>query len=223
VRFAGGNIAGRKKVRRLRSLLREWQPDVVVLTEAYWARPFLLALAAAFGYRLRQYGRHHGAEAPDIAVLVRRSSNIVSRVLVKMREVWWGPFRFPASKRRPRRYSQFELDSSGRRWDVEAIHFPPGGPEGGVLTRGKNKTAWHESAAQVRGFLTHSELAVALGDFNANRGALREHVAPEGAHVAMASSVDGVVTKGARITMHRLDAPAGMHGWFVADLTPISN
>lgn len=226
MRVAGGNIAGRRKVRRLRALLRHWRPDVVVLTEAYWARPFLIALATMFGYRLRQYSRRHGAEAPGIAVLIRNEVSIIVRALAKMRERWWGPFNFPRSKRRPRRFQKFILRERGAvdfLWHLEAVHFPPGGPTGGVLTRGKNKDAWHEAADQVRDWLANApEPCVALGDFNGNRSALREHVAPDGSRVVMASNVDGVIAKGARITMHRLDAPAGMHGWFVADLTPRS-
>jgi hypothetical protein len=226
MRVAGGNIAGRRKVRRLRALLRHWRPDFVVLTEAYWARPFLLVLAATFGYQLRQYARRHGAEAPGIAVLIRKATmEILERELVKMRQPWWGPFNFPRSKRRPRRFSRFALRhrQTGQEWDTEAIHGPPGGPRGGILTRGKNAPAWAEFADHERDFLAGIDLGFATGDFNADGADLRKHIATEGVQVAMASGVDGVAAKGAHVTMHRLDAPAGMHGWFVADLTPKEN
>lgn len=221
MRVAGGNIAGRRKVRRLRKLLRHWRPDFVVLTEAYWARPFLLALAAAFGYRLRQYSRRHGAEAPGIAVLIRKATiEVVDRHLVKMKRRWWGPFNFPRSKRRPRRFQRFALRAEGLLWAALAVHGPPGGPKGGVLTRGKNAPAWAEFADELHDFADGTVLGFAIGDFNGDRDDLLAHATPDGARVAMASNVDGVIAKGARITMHRLDAPAGMHGWFVADLTP---
>ena len=137
-----------------------------------------------------------------------------------MDKPWWGPFRFPRSKRRPRRFQGFDLRVDGRLWGLLAVHFPPGGPSGGILTRGRNRDAWHEAARHTTQFLAVTDLGVALGDFNANRGELREHVATDGTRIAMASNVDGVMTTGAHTTMHRLSAPAGMHGWFVADLTP---
>jgi hypothetical protein len=223
MRLFHGNIAGKRRVPELVPVLRDRRPNVVECTEAYRGRRYLRRIGRKHGYELRQYGVTKGAEGPDVAILVRNDTPILERECVKMTKRWWGPFRFPFSKRKPRRYQRLVLLADGHHWDALGIHLPSGGPSGGIQTRGKNGPAWHESADHVREFMASTLLGFTWGDFNAKGADLRHHIAGDGARVVMASNVDGVIAKGAQVSLHRLDAPAGMHGWFVADLTPKEN
>lgn len=216
-----GNIAGRRKVRRIRRRMRKHKDDVLILTEAYNARPYLKRWAERFGYELRQGTRaKHGPEGPDVAVLVRHGVEILDYQLVEMTKEWWGPFRYPDSRKKPRLVPVLRLRKAGVIYVVIGMHAPSGGPSGGKATRGKNADAWREYAAHVHGRLIPSARGAAVGDGNASGADLRAHMRPAGGRVQMASSVDGVVAKGLRIALRKLRSPFGMHGWFTARLTP---
>lgn len=219
-----GNIAGRRKVRRIRRRMRKHRDDVLILTEAYNARPYLKRWAERFGYDLRQGTRtQHGPEGPDVAVLVRRGAGgveILDYQLVEMSKEWWGPFRYPHSRKKPRLVPVLRLRKAGVIYVVVGMHAPSGGPSGGVATRGRNAPAYDEYAEHVHTQLTASQRGAAVGDGNANGADLRKHMMPTGGRVAMASGVDGVVVKGLRIALRKLRSPFGMHGWFTARLTP---
>lgn len=216
-----GNIAGRRKVRRIRRRMRKHRDDVLILTEAYNARPYLKRWAERFDYDLRQGTRtQHGPEGPDVAVLVRHGVEILDYQLVEMSKEWWGPFRYPHSRKKPRLVPVLRLRKNGVIYDVLGMHAPSGGPSGGVATRGRNAPAYEEYAGHVHDRLTASDRGAAVGDGNAKGADLRKHMMPAGGRVAMASSVDGVVAKGLRIALRKLRSPLGMHGWFTARLTP---
>lgn len=202
------NIAGAVQHDRIAEVIAKHEPDVVVFTEAYHFGQEIP------GYDVIRYSRKHGPEARDIVVLVRHGVKIKRRALKKMTRAWWGPFTL--RKRAPRRYIVLKVVKDGVGWPVMAVHFPPGGPSGGIKTRGRNKGAWDESALSTRRWLAIRARAVVAGDLNANRAAVQKHVAPGNARVVMASSVDGTVVKGASITARHLPAPKGMHGWFLA-------
>ncbi|MBM7518264.1 hypothetical protein [Nocardioides nitrophenolicus] len=219
-----GNIAGRRKVRRIRRRMRKHKDDVLILTEAYNARPYLKRWAERFGYELRHATRaKHGPEGPDVAVLVRHGIEILDYELVEMTKEWWGPFRYPHSRKKPRLVPVLTLRKAGMIYVVIGMHAPSGGPKGGTSTRGRNAPAWAEYADHVRHVLTGVVRGAAVGDGNAKGAELREHMMPADGQVAMASGVDGVVAKGLRIALRRLRSPLGMHGWFRARLTPIAN
>lgn len=216
-----GNIAGRRKVRRIRRRMRKHKDDVLILTEAYNARPRLRRWAERFGYELRHATRaKHGPEGPDVAVLVRHGVEILDYQLVAMSEEWWGPLRYPHSRKKPRRVPVLKVRKAGVVYDVIGMHAPSGGPSGGVVTRGRNAPAYEEYSAFVRGRLTASTRGAAVGDGNAKGADLRKHMMPAGGDVVMASRVDGVVAKDLRIRLRKLRSPIGMHGWFRARLTP---
>lgn len=198
-----GNIAGATRIPRLLDALDG--ADAGVLTEAYHFGQVVP------GYRLVRFSMKHGAEARDVSVLVRDGVQVKARRLKKMGVNWWGPF--TRRKRAPRRYPVLVLIKDGKRWPLLAAHFPPGGPSGGIKTRGRNKGAWHESAIRCRRWLALRDRAVIVGDLNAKHSDVSKHVAPSNAEVHMISGVDGALAKGATIAARKLNAPAGMHGW----------
>ena len=218
------NLGQAASAPHLKKVARRHRPKVIHLTEAYrigpWAREHLRR------YELVQYGREYGAEGPDTAVLVRRPSRTARAVrrvtptrLLKMAEPWWGPFRFPRSRRSPRRYLRATVKRRGVRWPSLTVHLPSGGPTGGSMTKGKNAAAWHESADRTRTWLEKRELGYVVGDPNAGAADVREHIAPPDARVRMATHVDGLIVKGAKVVRFQpLPAPRGMHGSFLFTL-----
>lgn len=215
------NIAGRRGHRRIRRRMRKRLDDVLVITEAYSARPKLRKWAVRHGYELRQPNIvEYGPEGPDVAILVRDDIEITSRDIAKMTEPWWGPFNYPSSRKQPRVMQTLGLRKAGVDFDLMGVHFPSGGPTGGVATRGKNAAAWHECADHVRHNLANTACGAALGDFNARRLDVIEHATPDNGRVVMASNVDGVAAVGCQISVTRLRSPLGMHGWFTTRITP---
>lgn len=213
-----GNVAQVRRLPQIERVLNDHDPDVLVLTEAYHLGPWLRGQLD--GYRLVQWGRAHGAEAGDVAILVREGLRVRGRRLHKMRTRWYGPFRFPRSIREPRRFPRVTVVKAGVAWPILGVHFPSGGPSGGSMTKGKNAPAWHECARVTRRWLRRRPRAVVVGDLNSKRADVVQYVTPPGALVGMASNVDGLIVKGATANLRRLDSPAGMHGWFLATITP---
>lgn len=218
----GGNIAGVANSERLDESVTSHRPHVGILTEGYhWTGEIdgYRIVRATDGLSARR-AKALGAEAHDVILAVRDDVELVKVRVKKMTRPWWGPF--TRRRREARRYLVLVIRVDGVRWPVLAVHFEPGGPSGGRKVGGRNKGAWRDSASVTKAWLRKRRRAVAIGDFNANGADLRRLVAPKGAHVVMASSVDGVIVKGARTTLRKLHAPKGMHGWFTATLTPTS-
>lgn len=219
-----GNIAGRARVRRIRRRMRLHKDDVLILTEAYNARPALREWCDLYGYVLRQPSRRvYGLEGPDVAMVVHRGVEITSREVDKMTEDWFGPFNYPRSRKNPRVMQTLGLRKAGFELDLIGVHFPSGGPSGGIATRGKNADAWHECADHVRRNLGGVQCGAAIGDYNARGADVRKHVAPEGARVVMTSNVDGVCAVGCQVIAKRLRSPRNMHGWMTVRLVPKEN
>lgn len=208
----GANIAGVEESDALLDAIALHKPDVVILTEAYHYSQHVP------GYQRVQYSKKHGAEARDVLVLVKDGLKIKRRALIKMTQAWYGPFTL--RKRAPRRYIVVVVVKDGVKYPIMAVHFPPGGPQGGVKTRGRNKSAWRASAKRVRRWLRLRALAVAAGDFNADKQDVKKYVAPAGAIVDMASNVDGAVAKAGELNVTVLPHPRKMHGWFLARVFP---
>lgn len=209
------NIGGQGRVPELAEQIRRRKPKAVVVTEAYRARKFLRSIP---GYRLRQANRRHGAEAPGVAVLVRRRIPIKWERLVKMRRRWWGPF--TGRGRAPRVYRKMTLRTGRTPWPLLALHLPPGGPRGGVRIGGRNAGSWMESATYVTRWLKKRKRAVALGDLNGDAGEIREHITrPAGARMGSVGKVTHAVATGARVRSQRINPPPGCHGWGVFTFT----
>lgn len=216
-----GNIAGRARVRRIKRRMRRRKDDALILTEAYNARPALREWCDQFGYTLRHPSRRaFGPEGPDVAIVVRNDVDITSREVDKMTKDWFGPFNYPHSRKSPRVVQTLALVKAGIPYDLIGVHFPSGGPSGGVATRGKNADAWAEYADHVRHNLGGTWCGAAVGDFNARGADVRKHVAPEGARVVMTSNVDGVCAVGCQVIAKRLRSPRNMHGWMTVRLIP---
>lgn len=76
----------RRVRRRLRSLIKTWQPDLILLSEAYRCRDQLSTLK---GYRLNQ-GANVG-EGADCALLVHLDHRVTKSSTARMRKSWIGP------------------------------------------------------------------------------------------------------------------------------------
>lgn len=209
------NLGGRAREPQLREEIKAHRPKVVVCSEAQRATAFLREFK---GYRLRQGSRSDGAEAPGVAVLVRRRMKIRWERLEKMRKRWWGPF--TGRIRWPRVYRKLTVWTGGVRWPLYAAHLPPGGPSGGVKTRGRNKPAWDESARRVSRWLKIRRRAAVFGDLNATLFEVTKHIGrPANARVDSIGKVTHAVTKGARVRTQSIKPPKGLHGWGLFVLT----
>ncbi|GAA1579618.1 hypothetical protein GCM10009789_36720 [Kribbella sancticallisti] len=212
------NVAGAAKP-PVGVILDTQKPHIMVISEAYRARAHLSEVADRYGYRLRQYGPDQGAEAPGIALLIKNGVTIKDRSLLKMSEPWW----WKSGKRDPRRYPVVVVGVNGKTWHVVGVHFPPGGPSGGVVVDYKNRAAWIESRKAVQAYAANHPNApvVAAGDFNATADECRSHF--PGFLVAQGAKVDHALAKkdrGARFDdVIRHDAPNGMHGWITFKLS----
>lgn len=213
-----GNIGGKAKVKKVRRRMRKRRDQVIVLTEAYKARPYLRKWARKFGYTLHHPTRkRYGAEGPDVAMLVRNDVRVVGRTVARMHEPWVGPLRL--LRKQPRVVQTLHLRTpDGARFDVTGAHLPSGGPSGGRITRGRNAAAWREMAGYLRDRLRASDCGAVVGDLNASGPDARKWIAPPGARVRMGSGVDGVVIDGCSVTLRRLKNPRGQHGWFAFTL-----
>ena len=212
-----GNAASKSSVPALVRWVRTYRPDRIVITEAYRLGPWLEENLP--GYERIQYGKTHGAEAPDVAVLARRETvDVQRRRLRKMTMPWWGPFTL--RKRKARRLVVVVFVKYGVVIPTLGGHFPSGGASGGTRTRGRNKDAWMECATAVKRWMKRRPLAIATCDFNDNGHAVRNHCAPKGATWRKHSNVDGDLSKGcAAVHVRQLDDPDGMHGWAITTHT----
>lgn len=199
------NIGGARWVPELREVIAQRGPKVVVVTEAYHARRFLRSIG---GYRLFQYRRWHGAEAPNVAILVRDGAQVSHRQLHKMHETW----RFNGGRlRRPRRYPSMDVDDVG----VFGFHNVPHGPTGA------NHDAWDESWQYVAAWLRRDQPRSAPGDYNARAGELAARLGKR-LQLIVGTKVDHNITHGLRHKsterLHRIQ-PEGMHGWVLYNVT----
>lgn len=204
------------------SILDAREPHILVVSEARSARAHLADVAERKGYVLRQYGTEEGEEGPNIALLVRKDVEIINRTAMKMNENWY--FRpncdVALNTRAPRVYPAVVLKVGGQRWNVVGVHFPPGGPDGGVLcaTGARNGPAWKESKERIQAYANNHPEArvVAAGDFNAFDFEMVNHF--PGFDVKDGGNVDHAISKkdrGVRFDWkERRDAPDSGHGWF---------
>lgn len=219
IRVSIANIEGEDKP-RLGRLLSKRKPHVLVVSEAKRARKHLKGLADRKGYRLRQYTRKRGAEAPGIALLIRDGVKIKKRTLLRMDEPWY--WSTPSKRHAPRRYPAVDLRVSGQRWLVLGVHFPPGGPKGGHKVDFKNRPAWHESKRAVRRYAARhpNPPVLAVGDLNAYAPECRRHF--PGFKVTRGGQVDHAMAKkgrGVRIQWVNRDKPDTGHGWVTFKFT----
>lgn len=195
------NIAGRRRrVRQLVAAIREHRPDQVVVEEASRARWWLRLVR---GYKLRQYTRAKGTEAPGIAVLVRRPRVIVRRWPMRMRRAWHGPH----GKRHDGRVLPVLI--TDQLPALCGVHAP--WPYG--------TAAWWECFRRVVSWLeNHPGGAMAPGDWNAEVRELVRALQDRNTRVQLVrgTKVDHCLTIGlehAWTKRLRQLQPEGMHGW----------
>lgn len=194
------NIESLGKSPPLLALIREHEPDVVVIEQAYNARAFLRGIG---GYRLRQY---RGTEAKGIAVLVKHGVRIEGRRPLQMRLSWNGPASKGGRRHPPRTYPSLRLTKGGVTFRVLGIHFPTF----------NNPAAQAESAEAVEEWFNHSDLpAIAAGDWNREAHQLEPIARGCSAEVLTGrTKVDHAMTKNVEHGTRRpLPMPPGPHGW----------
>lgn len=208
---------GMAKKPRIGAILDK-RPHVVVISEAKRARTHLRTVGKRRGYRLRQYSKKHGEEAPNMALLIRKDVRIVDQRLLRMSEPWW----YNGNKRKPRRYPVIKVRVNGKQWNVIGVHFPPGGPDGGgSKTGGRNGPAWRESKRAIQRYAANHPKArvVAAGDFNGTHRECVRHF--PGFRVKQGGKVDHAMAKkdrGVRFVWVKRHRPKVGHGWFTFKL-----
>jgi exonuclease III len=208
------------------NIIKDRDPVLCVFCEAYHCHDHLLKVANNNGYVLKQYGKSEGAEAPGIALLIRDDWQIDSRSPMKMKEPWW----FNGNKRQPRVYVKLLLvdeDLPGDlNWKIVAVHFPPGGPDGGGSnTGGKNKKAWMESRDRTIEYgNSHPEGPyLIVGDINATHDETAQQFNErlDGKTVVRdVGKVDHLIGRKVDCTADRIDPPVG-HGWGIFKVTAL--
>lgn len=185
---------------RLIATIRDLEPDVVVVEQAYNARGWLGKIE---GYRLRQY---RGKEASDIAVLIRDGINLQARRALRMKLKWHGPDSKGGRQHPPRVYPALVVVKGGVAFRVLGIHFPTF----------NNPAAQAESAdAVAEWFARQPAPSIAAGDWNREARELEELARRCGADVLSAQAkVDHALAKNvADSTKQKLPMPSGVHGW----------
>jgi hypothetical protein len=195
------NIESVGKSDPLAALIREHEPDVVIVEQAYNARRFLRGIG---GYRAMQY---RGKEGSGIAVLVKHGIKVQARRPIRMLRYWNGPASKGGRQHRPRVYPALVLAKGRVTFRVLGIHLPTF----------NNPAAQAESLVAVtRWFNRHPDVpSLAAGDWNRERNQLEDTAAEAGASILSdRTKVDhALVTNCVRASADKLPMPVGPHGW----------
>lgn len=195
------NIEDDPTPRQLLDEIDRWNPDMLSLNQASRARDFLEEID---GYRLRQFGRHHGPEAPGIAVLVRDDLKVLNRWPMRMRQEWVGP---KAGKHHePRVYPILRVEKDGVQWPTAHVHWPTH----------NNPKAQEETERRLVRWAKRHERAVIVGDFNRRDVELRSMADELDGVLLSTGKVDHLIARGVSGARKRgLRAPRDAHGWGV--------
>lgn len=177
--------------RSLRFLLRQHPADVTALLEAGRATPLV---------RLR-FGRRHRVirRRSDVTALVPRSLPKPSVSVLRHDVAWIGPK--AGISHRGRRH--LVLDWPELR--VVIVHGVPGGPSGGIATRGFNRPAWAADQALIATAVSDDKPTIVIGDQNATADELAPTwAALEMRQVTTGAKVDHGASRGVGVTGRRL-------------------
>lgn len=199
----------RTVIRELRELIAAESPDVICLQEAGAHRR---RLRVAFpGWRVFAPG---GASDGSVT-MVRRSLFVRRSSRLRMLVSWVGPKAF--RKHPGRVWGWYDIGVGVRRARVVNVHRTPGGPTGGVLTKGRNKPSWSAEHAALLlladkpGSLVRDLIAV--GDWN-DPPADRHPQSPR----SFATSIGArVVTTGSKVDYAIVRGPEGATGTALRD------
>lgn len=211
------NIESRGTSPDLRALIREHQPDLVVVEQAMRARQFLRSIP---GYTAQQFAPEPSGllhppppEWHGVALLIRNGVNPhhAAKALVMDRR-WRGPKNKGGRLHGPRVYPAVPVSKRDDPVRLIGIHFPSGGPDG------PNAAAWWESARAIRRYFeTHpNSPVIAVGDYNASAGELRAAIRgwPGVDLLTSGAKVDHALVRGfEKSHARRVPTPAGAHGW----------
>lgn len=178
----------------LKTLIKETNPDVIVLMEA--SRMF--GHLGGLGYKVT-----HGRPKPlkpgnqpaqgNIAILVRNDIPIKKRGLMKMTTFWLGPKHgWPQD---PRVYRWVKIKFNGKIWKIGGAHTPFG-----LKSRAESRNRlvrWFKNATR---FVRNRPTILAL-DANMSLHDFREGIAQPGAALAAGDGIDLVGYKNAVLTL----------------------
>lgn len=201
VEVIAANIESRRFSPKLRRLIKEHKPDVVIAEQAFRARRFLASIK---GYQAHQWQDKPGGEWSGIAVLVRNDVDVMSVKPLVMSMSWTGP---KAGKRHePRVYPALVLRKEGVFFRVLGIHFPT-----------HNQPMQQKESAQAIAayFRSHDNSPViAAGDWNRRADELDGLAQLARAELIPLGKVDhALVARLAHRRTKRLPKPHYAHGW----------
>jgi endonuclease/exonuclease/phosphatase family metal-dependent hydrolase len=206
------NIESRRFSWLLRRHIRIHRPDVVIVEQAYRARPWLRRIARKLGYAHVQFARGEfgSNEAHGIAVLVRRDVKIKRRMALVMDRRWVGP---KAGKwHDPRVYPALVLRKQGVTFRALGIHFP---------THNQPAAQAESMRAVKRYFRNHpNSPVVAAGDWNRVAGEMWALADDCDAELLPLGKVDHALVRNVNPRdTERLPKPRYAHGWALYRLT----
>lgn len=206
VRGIHANVAGRRKVPKIRKHLRRGWADEVWITEGYRIVPWLRQVAPQHGYQVKAWRRaKFGPEARDVVLVIRATEQVDRRRPMRMRRAWRG---LNLSRiRGPRVFTRLI------RPDIRSIglHLPP---HSRGHNRGSRDEAMRRIARRLSKWTTRGRPAYAVGDWNYLRHELRRQL-PGHFKIRSRRKVSHLVTINCRRSrVRRIKQPRGTHGWF---------
>lgn len=202
------NVAGERLAPGLGSQIREYDPHLITLTEAYRIKGSLKR--KVFSNYSYEHITHPDYDCP-VLTLVRDDCRWVFNSPVKMKLGWNGP---TGRKREPRLYNRGRINVHGTPIRYMGVHFEPFG------INGRNSNAWAQSMRRVNTFLnaTPKTFSVAQGDFNDDMFTIAR-CSNKSYTLYSKSKVDHFITNiQVRGLTQRLELPKnsgkiGFHGW----------
>jgi endonuclease/exonuclease/phosphatase (EEP) superfamily protein YafD len=185
------------------AFIRTRRPDVIVLCEATRYAP---DIREAFRKDWRTYRR--GA---DVVVMVRRTLPEPDVTRLDHDIAWHGPHAGIAHNGR----KWLQLDFPGLR--LVAVHRVPGGPSGGIQTRGANRPAWEAEDFLLATAVSTTTPVLIVGDQNARVSEMADFMARHNLRpVRTGAKVDWamrrkVAVKGKRLSRRGSDHPACLY------------
>lgn len=172
------NVESVKRSEEAEDLIKQYNPGLVYILQAYRARRWLRKYAKAHGYRHYQY---FGPEAKSIATLIKKDGvKVIKRDYLQMDQKWKGPKQ--GRWHLPRRFPWFILEKGGEVTRTIGVHFP---------TRNE-PDAQAEALNTLERFVRHhpNSTIAAMGDFNLKEPAMKKIAKDMGAALHTVGSVD---------------------------------
>jgi len=170
LRVIAWNVGPRKRlVGSVREIIADRDPEVLALFEA---TRFTLRLRLRFARRYRVIRRRS-----DVVVLVKRTLPKPKVVVLWHNAAWVGPK--AGIQHRGRKHLDLTIGEDRLR----LVHRVPGGPSGGILTRGANRLAWVVEEHLLRRAWWEGPRVACIGDQNAHIGEMVDYVTELGAEL----------------------------------------